>query len=342
MSASSVDAVLGFPDVSKSLADPAYGYDSATESQAQVRKATAALLQYGLVAEMGLENDCHDIFFDRPSTGNKGLASLDKKTHYFGAIGNPRTRPSDVNWRDWARRVDLPRTWHHAGEHYRLTLILYHPRSRFAHIIRPYVANMRIIDYGAITIDGSANENTNPFLNPITDNPPSPQEQPEPSEGSTSDTASSSQQQPPQCGHTPYCSRSSDCSNNRCKCIADGDGINNWISSCKPLLMGPSAVGRELLEENNNNKTLNNSSNKPQPERTTMTTMMIENQPLSSLACPCNCTYVSKACCTSSSSSGIVHEDPRVHRLGSLLPPNGTTLECDTATGNWTQKKVLI
>lgn len=58
------------------------------------------------------EDDCHDIFFDRPYTGNKGLASLDKKSHYFGAVGNPRSRPRDVGWKEWSRRVDLPRTWH--------------------------------------------------------------------------------------------------------------------------------------------------------------------------------------------------------------------------------------
>ena len=58
------------------------------------------------------ENSCHDIFFDRPWTGNKGLESLDKKTHYFGAVGNPRTRPADVERGQWARPVDLPRTWH--------------------------------------------------------------------------------------------------------------------------------------------------------------------------------------------------------------------------------------
>ena len=59
-----------------------------------------------------VENDCHDIFFDRPWTGNKGLASLDNKMHYFGAVGNPSSRPADVERRQWARRVDLPRTWH--------------------------------------------------------------------------------------------------------------------------------------------------------------------------------------------------------------------------------------
>ena len=59
------------------------------------------------------EDDCHDIFFDRPWTGNKGLESLDKETHYFGAAGDPSDRPNDVNRRRWARQVNLPRTWHH-------------------------------------------------------------------------------------------------------------------------------------------------------------------------------------------------------------------------------------
>lgn len=60
-----------------------------------------------------VEDDCHDIFFNRPWTGNKGLSSLDQYTHYFGAVGDPSTRPSDVDSRHWARRVDLPKAWHH-------------------------------------------------------------------------------------------------------------------------------------------------------------------------------------------------------------------------------------
>lgn len=55
---------------------------------------------------------------------------------------------------------------------------------------------------------------------------------------------------------------------------------------------------------------------------------------LSNMACPCNCTYVSKQCCTSD--SGFVYEEPAKH-LGSLRPPM-ETLECDLTTGDWKEK----
>ena len=55
-------------------------------------------------------DDCKNIFFD--SSGNRGLESLDKKNHFFGAVGNPSRRPPDITRKGWDRRVDLPRRWH--------------------------------------------------------------------------------------------------------------------------------------------------------------------------------------------------------------------------------------
>ncbi|KAL8899967.1 MAG: hypothetical protein Q9207_005928 [Kuettlingeria erythrocarpa] len=51
-----------------------------------------------------------------------------------------------------------------------------------------------------------------------------------------------------------------------------------------------------------------------------------------SLSCPCNCTYVSRACCLSG--DGIVAEDATQEIVTTQLPPNGTVC-CDSATGNW-------
>ncbi|KAL8903471.1 MAG: hypothetical protein Q9207_003906 [Kuettlingeria erythrocarpa] len=353
-----------------------------------------------------VEDDCRDIFFDRPWTGNKGLSSLDKKLHYFGAVGNPSSRPADVDRSSWSRRVDLPRTWHHgecsallspnlystgqpkydtgkyadiadaftsiemacafgselhlqtgvmeggsidgAGLHYRLTLIIYHPRSRFAEIIRPYIAAMRIIDYGAITIDAPPDANTNPFIDP-------PAGHPQHQHPAESSSGSSQQQLQQQCGQTPYCARSSHCSNEGCICVADGN-INRWSSSCKAFSVDSSAVlasgGRGLLADagpssNASAATTSSTNNSDptaptavRPETTTTTITPIEGSSssslLSDLACPCNCTYVSKQCCTASA-AGIVHEDP-VHRLGALSPPPNGTLECDLRSGDWRQK----
>ena len=51
------------------------------------------------------------------------------------------------------------------------------------------------------------------------------------------------------------------------------------------------------------------------------------------LTCPCNCTYVSHACCLTQ--SRIVWEDPAEKVNTSIQPPNGTVC-CDTDTGRWT------
>ncbi|KAL9015336.1 MAG: hypothetical protein Q9173_000046 [Seirophora scorigena] len=334
-----------------------------------------------------VENDCHDIFFDRPWTGNKGLASLDKYTHYFGAADYPSTRPADVARRHWERRVNLPRTWHDrecsalltpnldptghptydtakypdiaesstfiimacghydemsittglmsggsmdgAGPRFRLSLFLYHPRSRFADAIRADVAAGRAIDYGAITLAGPADANTNPFLDPAMGEPDQP-------ESSSRGANRASSAPPARCGRSPYCSRATDCRNPGCRCVADG-GINWWSSSCKAVLadtanaVGSSGVGRGLLE-NNKTRDAGTSSNSSAGTRSGM----IGGDLLSDLPCPCNCTYVSKQCC--GSASGIVHEEPAKH-LGPLRAPT-EALRCDPTTGGWRPKVV--
>ena len=56
-----------------------------------------------------------------------------------------------------------------------------------------------------------------------------------------------------------------------------------------------------------------------------------------SLTCPCNCTYVSHACCLSP--DGIVKEDPTQKIQTSLKVPNNTVC-CDGTTGDWTSAPV--
>ena len=51
------------------------------------------------------------------------------------------------------------------------------------------------------------------------------------------------------------------------------------------------------------------------------------------LTCPCNCTYVSHACCLSQ--TRIVWEDPAEKVDTTVQAPNGTVC-CDASTGDWT------
>lgn len=53
--------------------------------------------------------------------------------------------------------------------------------------------------------------------------------------------------------------------------------------------------------------------------------------------CPCNCTYVSKACCLSP--TGLVYEDPVMRIDADVQAPNGSVC-CDRQTGNWTRATV--
>ncbi|KAL8972621.1 MAG: hypothetical protein Q9197_002694 [Variospora fuerteventurae] len=333
--------------------------------------------------------DCHDIFFDRPQTGNKGLASVDKYTHYFGAAGNPSVRPADVERRHWARRVNLPKVWNKrecsallspdltstgqpkyetgkyadiaesstlsggsmdsAGPHFRLTLILYHPRSRFAAAIEADVAAGRIIDYGAITLAdhhlADVNSNTNnPFLEDPTTT--TTQETGDMNQaGHSNSGANRASAALAQCGQRRYCSRVSDCSIAGCRCVADGD-INFWSASCRAVLPDARGLpGKNNSTTSNNNNNNNNNRASASPLNNSSAGAGVGSKPVvgGDLPCPCNCTYVSKQCCDSSddttTTTGIVHEPPANH-LGALRPPMGY-LECDRTTGEWRPKKVI-
>ncbi|KAG7007201.1 hypothetical protein G7Y79_00011g030990 [Physcia stellaris] len=332
--------------------------------------------------------DCQDIFFSRP--GNKGLSSLDKKSHFFGAIGSPSRRPHDVLWKEWGMRVDLPRTWHDhecsallspnlhpngqpmydigtyadiaegatsilfecltpatlplglleggsfdaVGVHYRLTLILYHPLSRFADVVRADVAAGRIMDYASINIAGPTSQNTNPFLGPTEEKPV---------EGSQAESSSSGSRQrtrpaaAAQCERSPYCSRATDCRSEGCKCVAD-KGIEWWSSSCRmPLADLASGAGRGLLESGSNITALasaSSNSSTTDVEGTRNSNSDAVTRYLSNLACPCNCTYISRKCCVSE--SGVVHEHS-MFRLGGLKAPT-EQMECDESNGNWRER----
>ena len=193
------------------------------------------------------------------------------------------------------------------------------------------------MDYGAITLRGPADVNINPFLDPTTEGTEDP-DIPESSSDATNRQRPTSAA-PAQCGRRPYCSRASHCSIQGCKCVADRN-IDYWSTSCKaPYADAASAVasgaGRGLLESKGNSSSSDNgTSGGTSLNSSSMTQSGLIGSYLSNMACPCNCTYVSKQCCISD--TGIVHEEPAKH-LGSLRSPM-ETLECDLTTGDWKEK----
>ena len=220
------------------------------------------------------------------------------------------------------------------GIHYRLTLILYHPRSRFADVVRADVAAGHIMDYASINIAGPTSQNTSPFQGPIEDKP---EEEGQPESSSSGSRQRTRPAAAAQCGRSPYCSRATDCKSKGCKCIAD-KGIEWWSSSCRmPLADLASGAGRGLLESGSNTTALASASSNSSTndiEETHNSNSDDVTRYLSNLACPCNCTYVSKKCCVSE--SGIVHENP-MFRLGALEAPT-EKMECDESNGNWKTK----
>lgn len=90
--------------------------------------------------------------------------------------------------------------------------------------------------------------------------------------------------------------------------------------------------GRCLLANTTNDDTMYNNVTLeilPRPNATI---------PNGAIECPCNCTYVSPACCLST--NGILWEPPIAKSDTNMQAPNSTTC-CDTTTGKWKNTKML-
>lgn len=129
-----------------------------------------------------------------------------------------------------------------------------------------------------------------------------------------------------QCGQP--CSSDADCATNGCTCLATPVGNPQdrlWTSTCRlPYTASSSAtksssggakISSFAVEVLNSTQSSNFST-------------IIRALDLRDVACPCNCTYISKACC--GSASGVVYETPNLQR-GNLEAPAGQY--CDLTTG---------
>lgn len=123
------------------------------------------------------------------------------------------------------------------------------------------------------------------------------------------------------------CSAQHHCPNDY-RCVASVAKVANTIlleGYCK-LSYYSGSQGRRLLS---------NASSIPVDNATFSALVPPETRdPLTGFGCPCNCTYVSQACCDAP--SGEVWE-PASFKLGSLAPPNPNTC-CDRITGAFRQK----
>lgn len=131
------------------------------------------------------------------------------------------------------------------------------------------------------------------------------------------------------CGRTHHCSRATHCRGGRfgCICVADRWHGTFYTGSCVHSI--PSlGLERELIEVVSPNATGSIHS--------TNVTLTAEGS--TGPACPCNCTYVSKACCNSP--SGIVYEAPDL-RLGALRAPS-VNLTCNAMTGDFQASNLTV
>lgn len=156
----------------------------------------------------------------------------------------------------------------------------------------------------------------------------------------------------PQCNQFCYGPNNLCSTDGGCRCIADdfqGPGVAYFTGICKytyPAYTNRRKVlGTDILNSTEILPTLNSSST---GFTTTNSTVVANATDLnSSLAanpsdwiagvdvgrgsgvpCPCNCTYVSYACC--GSTTGVVYESPQM-RLGAIRMPTG--MVCNEATG---------
>ena len=111
------------------------------------------------------------------------------------------------------------------------------------------------------------------------------------------------------------------------------------------IKLGSDCRGRCLLDANgtfevtatSNNATFSSANlNTTTTDPTTFDTTTY-NSTVPDLVCPCNCTYVSKACCLSP--AGKVYEDLAMRIDTVVQAPNGSVC-CDHQTGNWTNATV--
>ena len=130
----------------------------------------------------------------------------------------------------------------------------------------------------------------------------------------------------PICGKSRFCTKASHCRGAfGCICVAEKWYGDFFTSSCKRWQI---RNWRGLSEIDSANVT-----QLAFPINSTLTT-----EPSTALACPCNCTYVSKACCNSP--RGIVYEAPDL-RLGALQPPS-ENLTCNATTGEFQASSMTL
>ncbi|CAD6584614.1 MAG: hypothetical protein ASARMPREDX12_001710 [Alectoria sarmentosa] len=96
---------------------------------------------------------------------------------------------------------------------------------------------------------------------------------------------------------------------------------------------------------NDSGNTLNNSSGPWSNNSATWNSTSLEilaqpdqTYPQNTFACPCNCTYISPACCLST--KGIVWEDPTEKLAMTVQAPNGSVC-CDETTGKWRKSRTV-
>lgn len=255
----------------------------------------------------------------------------------------PRTTPNGAPGIDWGTYLSIARQaervheactyppnrqggWKTISTESNLIVVLYQPGSPYDNYVTAEIAAGRLIA-GDIP-------NGVPFGDPNAQAPPAPPVDPLADDASSSAVGPPTMQKGvPMCGQN--CASVNLCTaDDGCKCIADpwqGAGSGYFTGTCKIPYFASGGDGRELSEIESNSTT--SAINGPSVGNTTLgafdpATMVLGD---TGFPCPCNCTYVSKACCFAE--GGIVYEALNL-KLGAVKPPNATAV-CDPETGDF-------
>lgn len=252
----------------------------------------------------------------------------------------PRSLPNGTPGFEWATYLFIARQgervrqdctytgqggWKTMSTESNLVIVLYQPSSPYDNYVTAEIAAGR-------PIRGDIPHGV-PFGDPQAQAPPAPPVDPLADDASSSAVGPpATQRGGPVCGQ--YCSSVNLCTgNDACKCIADPWGGTGgfFTGSCKMPYFASGGSGRELSEIDSNSST--SAINGPGTVNATQpafdpATMVLGD---TGFACPCNCTYVSKACCFAE--GGVVYEAPSL-KLGALKLPDAKVI-CDTTTGEF-------
>ena len=271
------------------------------------------------------------------------LGTCDITLMMLEGIGNEGRDVED--WHFIVNRIDSIREkcviphgvggWATAGDNEDIGIFIHGPTSKFKQLL-----DLKF----ACTADANGNAQcTSP------EDQPSPAKKQKPDTNSPADGITTPDPPEPgnqQCGNP--CLTQDDCSPaNNCLCASDkpiplsstwGTFRCTFVPHAAALLAAAVTLGNQCSGSSSSRCLLSSNGSLDIPAPAANPNTPVPTLATPELSCPCNCTYVSKACCLSSTK--LIWEDAMEKIDTVVQAPNGRVC-CDTNTGNWTRSPVM-